>query len=613
MVSTKTAAAPARLIAALSAIALAVTGLVLGATPATAAVTSAAPWRTGDPTFTAPTARTPIAGVQYHGLWSDYTDSARSTILDAMAAAGVTHVRLDVAWAQIQPNLPTAANGGYDMGWAVPRIDARLKEITDRGMKALMVFYWAPQWSTGTAEKNGVPRSATEYGDAAAWAANRWKSSLVGMELWNEPDLPEFLSNTSVATYTNLVKDAYPKIKAVAPGITVVAGAPTYVKTSWYEGFYANGGAGKYDALGIHPYIGVADQPVTACDTKYREYYPCNIPNLISLMQANGDGGKKIWATEYGWSSHDESSYSSPVPNWKRGVTQAEQATNLLAMQSLLGSYPQIEASFWYNDWNKATSDQHENNWGLLNRDFTPKPAYYAMKCVASGICGADDNPAPTPEPTTAAPTPEPTTAAPTPEPTTAAPTPEPTTTAPTPEPTTTAPTPEPTTAAPTPEPTTAAPTPTAPAVTVPAAPTGLSGYAPNSSSVKLTWNASAGATSYVVYRNSKKVGTTAATGYTDSGLRASTRYTYKVRATNSAGVSAASSSVRITTLRKGQTATAQTVASGKKSAKTKSAKYAKVKAAKAKAAKSAKVKAAKAKAAKAKAKAKAAKAQQAA
>ena len=521
--STQTAPAPRRLIAFAAAVALAVTGLVLGAaSPASAAAT---PWQSGDPTFTPPTGRTPIVGVQYHGLWSDYTDTARATILDKMAAAGVTHVRLDVAWAQIQPNLPTAANGGYDMGWAVPRIDARLKEITDRGMKALMVFYWAPQWSTGTAEKNGVPRSAAEYGDAAAWAANRWKSALVGMELWNEPDLPEFLSNTSVATYTNLVKDAYPKIKAVAPDVTVVAGAPTYVKTSWYQGFYANGGAGKYDALGIHPYIGVADQPVTTCDAQYREYYPCNIPNLVSLMQANGDGAKKIWATEYGWSSHDESTYTAPVPNWKRGVTEAEQATNLLAMQSLLGSHPQVEASFWYNDWNKATSDQHENNWGLLNRDFSPKPAYFAMKCVASGICGAGATPMPTP--TTASPTP-----------TTASPTP--------------------TTASPTP--TTASPTPTATTPSVPAAPTGLTGFAPNSSSVKLSWTPTAGATGYAVYRNSKKVGTTATPAYTDSGLRATTRYTYTVRATNSAGTGPASASVTVTTLRKGQTATATTI-----------------------------------------------------
>ncbi len=509
-----------RLVTVLAALALTLTGFALVAPSANAAADA---WQSGDPSFTAPSRHPDITGVQYHGLWSDYSDSARAAILDRMASAGVKYVRLDVAWAQIQPNPPSSANGGYDLGWAVPRIDARLKEITDRGMKALMVFYWAPQWSSGTSNKNGVPRSAAEFGDAAAWAANRWQSALTGIELWNEPDLPEFLADTSVATYTGLVKNAYPKIKAVASALTVVAGAPTYVKTSWYEAFYANGGAGHYDALGIHPYIGVADQPVSTCDTSYREYYPCNIPNLLSLMQANGDGGKRVWATEYGWSTHNESSYGAPVPNWKRGVTEAEQATNLLAMQEYLGQYPQVEASFWYNDWNKATGDQQEDNWGLLRRDFSPKPAYYAMKCAASGVCGAGPTTAPTADPTS--PAPAPTTGSPT------------------------------------------APAPTSPTASAPAAPTGLTGSAPTSSSVKLTWKSSAGATSYTVYRNGKKVATTTTTAYTDAGLRAATRYSYSVTATNAVGTGPASAPVTVTTLKRGQTA-AQSTAAKKGAAK---------------------------------------------
>lgn len=554
-----------RTLVAAVAVTVALLGITLPGANASAAVTGPQAWQSGDPTFTAPTNQPAITGVQYHGLWSDYTDSVRAQVLDDLAAAGVQYVRLDVAWAQIQPNLPSAANGGFDLGWAVPRIDARLKEITDRGMKALMVFYWAPQWSSGTADKNGVPRSAAEYGDAAAWAANRWKSSLTGMELWNEPDLPEFLANTSVATYTNLIKNAYPKIKAVAPNITVVAGAPTYVKTSWYQGFYANGGAGNYDALGIHPYIGVADQPASACDTKYVEYYPCNIPNLIKLMADNGDADKKIWATEYGWSSHDESSYTAPVPNWKRGVTEAEQATNLLAMQNLLGQYPQVQASFWYNDWNKATGDQQEDNWGLLKRDFTRKPAYFAMKCAASGICGPSAV-TPTPTPTTASPSPTPTTASPSPTPTTASPTPTPTTASPTP--------------------TTASPTPTPTTVQVPGAPTGLAGYAASSSSVVLSWKAVAGASSYSVYRNSRKVATVTAAAFTDTGLRAATSYSYSVRATNSAGTGPASATVTVRTLRKGATAQSVRNISTGKAAK-KAAKRAAKKAAKAKSARS--------------------------
>lgn len=73
----------------------------------------------------------------------------------------------------------------------------------------------------------------------------------------------------------------------------------------------------------------------------------------------------------------------------------------MLEMQNQLGQWPQVEATFWYNEWNKATGDAHEDNWGLLKRDFTRKPAYFAMKCVASGICGGQATSEPTPTATT--------------------------------------------------------------------------------------------------------------------------------------------------------------------------------------------------------------------
>ncbi|HWD81373.1 MAG TPA: cellulose binding domain-containing protein, partial [Kribbella sp.] len=82
---------------------------------------------------------------------------------------------------------------------------------------------------------------------------------------------------------------------------------------------------------------------------------------------------------------------------------------------------------------------------------------------------------------------------------------------------------------------------------TVPGAPTGLSGTA-SGTSVNLSWSAVSGATSYNVYRNGTKVGSPTGTSYTDSGLAASTSYSYQVSASNSAGEGAKSSSVSVTT-----------------------------------------------------------------
>lgn len=84
---------------------------------------------------------------------------------------------------------------------------------------------------------------------------------------------------------------------------------------------------------------------------------------------------------------------------------------------------------------------------------------------------------------------------------------------------------------------------------TAPAAPTGLAVTGTTSSSVSLSWNTDPGAASYDVYRNGARVGSAiTSTSYTDSGLSASTTYSYTVSGVNGVGEGPQSSSVSATT-----------------------------------------------------------------
>jgi fibronectin type 3 domain-containing protein len=82
--------------------------------------------------------------------------------------------------------------------------------------------------------------------------------------------------------------------------------------------------------------------------------------------------------------------------------------------------------------------------------------------------------------------------------------------------------------------------------VTVPAPATGVNVVAGNAS-VAVSWAASAGATSYNIYRSTSqgsqggKIGSSATTGYTDSAVLNGATYYYEVTAVNSAGESPAS------------------------------------------------------------------------
>ncbi|MFP2908472.1 DUF4082 domain-containing protein [Pyxidicoccus sp. 3LFB2] len=85
-----------------------------------------------------------------------------------------------------------------------------------------------------------------------------------------------------------------------------------------------------------------------------------------------------------------------------------------------------------------------------------------------------------------------------------------------------------------------------------PSTPAGLVASAASSSVINLGWNASTdnvAVTAYDVFRNGVQVGSTAGVTYADTGLAASTSYSYSVKARDAAGnVSAASSTVTATT-----------------------------------------------------------------
>ncbi|OXM85458.1 hypothetical protein CF651_15455 [Paenibacillus rigui] len=90
------------------------------------------------------------------------------------------------------------------------------------------------------------------------------------------------------------------------------------------------------------------------------------------------------------------------------------------------------------------------------------------------------------------------------------------------------------------------------PDTTAPTAPAGLTATAVSSSQIQLGWTASndnVGVTGYDVYRGGTLIGTAATAAYTDTGLAASTAYSYTVKAKDAAGnVSAASNTASATT-----------------------------------------------------------------
>lgn len=313
----------------------------------------------------------PAVGVQFHALWSDYTDQERELVLDKMAAAGVTWVRIDLGWQSLQEVGPDT----YSQ-WYVDRADRTIDMARARGISVLATLWATPPWANAGAGRHVPPTDVADYARVASWAAEHFNGRVAAWEVWNEPNHPSFWSS-SAADYTQLLKAAYPAFKAGAPTTPVVLGAPVYNDTGWLQDMYAAGGQGSFDIMGTHPYQGVSDTPPEAPDdgTVWRMSH---VTAVRALMERYGDGHKKIWFTEFGWSSHAN---TGTEKSWAIGVTEQQQADYLVRTIKYLGAnFPYVTNIFWYNERNRDSGKVHMDNYGLLNRDFSDKPAYTALR-----------------------------------------------------------------------------------------------------------------------------------------------------------------------------------------------------------------------------------------
>ena len=206
------------------------------------------------------------------------------------------------------------------------------------------------------------------------------RAGCTAYEVWNEPNSILFWATGAqgpdAELYTQLLKTAYSTHQGADPGATVIGGvlvglvsfgSLTVDPVVFLERMYAAGAAGNMDALSFHPYHyglkfsagrGVPDSALTQLD------------RMRGLMAANGDGGKKIWATEYG----------QPTSS----VDEAEQADYLRDFLTTWRTLPYAGPAFIYTlrDRNTA-SGSDADTLGVYRTDWTPKPAQQVVASLS--------------------------------------------------------------------------------------------------------------------------------------------------------------------------------------------------------------------------------------
>ncbi len=312
-----------------------------------------------------------------------------NTELLGIQKLGVTWIRIDISWADIQPK----SSAQYDWN----NLDRVILTAKAHNLRVLGTIAYTPPWAGAklcNASDKCEPESNAQFANFAATVAKRY--SVMGVqdwEIWNEPNLATFwLPAPSPHQYTELLKATYPAIKQVEPNATIISGGlgdldnnPTSVnQQTFLANMYSDGAKPFFDALGFHPYSFPALPTYVA---NWSGWSMMNdIPNSIrSIMTDNGDASKRIWITEYGAPTNGPGAIATPdnfnLNNSPDHVSEALQSEMLTQSVNIYKNTPWIGGYFWYTyeDFSNNTSS-NENYFGLLRSDGSLKPAYYAYK-----------------------------------------------------------------------------------------------------------------------------------------------------------------------------------------------------------------------------------------
>lgn len=264
------------------------------------------------------------------------------------AAAGVKWSREEFQWHRLEP-----VEGQYD--WSF--YDNMVATAQRHGISVYgLLAYWTG-WS-----KSYTEEGCDQYCRWAKAVVSRYRDRIHHWEIWNEPNI--FFWSGPKDLYPKLLAKAYAAIKEVDPTATVLGCSTAGIDNAFIQ--RCVDAKAPFDVLTVHPYRG------SLAEAGF-------IQELRTASKLAGN--KPVWITEMGWPTH-----------LLGGVTESDQA-RLLARCYLSavgsGAVPNMS---WYNYRDDGTDALYnEAKFGVIRRDFSPKPAYRALTTIAQTLAGAHD------------------------------------------------------------------------------------------------------------------------------------------------------------------------------------------------------------------------------
>jgi hypothetical protein len=309
--------------------------------------------------------REPVAGADPNGLRVGIAYGNRllflpagelASTLDDAIAVGARWIRVDLSWADVQPE----SADRYEWG----RFDRVVDAARSRGLQLLPIVTYTPSWArvTGCFDEKCAPSNPEEFARFAGEAVARY-SGISAWEIWNEENYAQFWQpQPDVDAYANLLKATAASIRQANPTTRVLIGGLANVDSSqggippaeFLADLTRAGAVANVDGVGIH----------------YPD--PAALSAVRAALANAGVSGLPIWITEEGAPTGGAGIYT---------VTESEQAAKVTHALTATATEPDIAALIWYTnqDFGSDPSDS-ESHYGLRRADGSKKPAYDAFQ-----------------------------------------------------------------------------------------------------------------------------------------------------------------------------------------------------------------------------------------
>jgi hypothetical protein len=300
------------------------------------------------------------------------SDADNQREVQSACLMGADVVRVFVMWYMLEPS-----RGQVDPAY-VSKLDSLVSQANACGTRVMFMLAATPPWDSSAPDGTGFPQSGTfaprdgEFGWMVSWILRRWPS-LQSIEVWNEPNYGPYWSSTP-ADYAALVNAAVAAKREAGSSTLILGGAIASGDVTYLDQAYAAGMQGQ-DGISIHPYSMYCSGACTLTDpTPAGAPFRLAITAVHDLMLSHGDHSG-LWLTEFGFAT---------CPAAGSCVSEPQQAQWMAKSVRMASCYPYVRGLTPFTIRDIPAADPaydlvQDAHFGLLHKDFSPKPSFAAM------------------------------------------------------------------------------------------------------------------------------------------------------------------------------------------------------------------------------------------